>query len=137
MDLGHWVLTEGLEYKEDSFGFVYQITNTVNGRKYIGKKQRVSKIKRPPLKGKKRNRRQEKESDWKSYTGSSKELNADIEKYGKEKFEFLILEWGNSKWELGYKEIKKQIEEDVLLKEEFYNGIINVRIGTPPKDIQL
>lgn len=137
MDLGHWVLAEGLEYKEEAFGFIYEITNTINGRKYIGKKQKISKVKRPPLKGKKRNRRQEKESDWKTYTGSSKELNADIEKYGKDKFVFVILDWGGSKWELGYKEIKKQIEQDVLLKEEFYNGIINVRIGTPPKGIQL
>jgi hypothetical protein len=137
MDLGHWVLVEGLEYKDDAFGFVYEITNTANGRKYIGKKQRVSKVKRPPLKGKKRNRRQEKESDWKTYTGSSKELNADIEKYGKDNFSFVILEWGNSKWELGYKEIKRQIQHDVLLKEEYYNGIVHIRIGTPPKGIQL
>ncbi len=31
-------------------------------------------------------------------------------------------------------EIKKQLEYDVLLNEQFYNGILNVRIGKPPKD---
>jgi hypothetical protein len=34
---------------------------------------------------------------------------------------------------LAYFEIKEQIERDVLLKDDYYNGIINVRIGTAPK----
>jgi hypothetical protein len=130
MDLGHWQLAEGLEPK-NAFGFIYCITNNILKKSYIGKKQCVSKIKRKPLKGKKRNRIDKKESDWKTYTGSSNELNADIEKYGKENFTFTILEWGNSKFELGYKEIKKQIQEDALLKESYYNGIINVRLSKP------
>jgi hypothetical protein len=134
MDLGHWTLSEGVEYKPNAFGFVYMITNTVNDRKYIGKKQCLSKVKRPPLKGKTRKRSTQKESDWKSYTGSSTELNSDIAKYGKENFVFEILEWCGSKWELGYKEIKKQLHYDVLLSEQFYNGIMHVRIGKPPKD---
>jgi hypothetical protein len=137
MELGHWQLQEGLEPNSDAFGFIYEITNTVNNRKYIGKKQRVSRIKRKPLKGKSRNRIDYKESDWKSYTGSSKELNEDIEKHGKDKFVFTILEWCNSKFELGYKEIKIQLQKDVLLKEEYYNGIINVRVGRPPKNFTL
>lgn len=137
MDLGHWELKEGLQPNETAFGFIYEITNNVNGRKYIGKKQCVSRIKRKPLKGKKRNRIDHKESDWKSYTGSSNDLNEDITKYGKENFTFTILDWCSSKFELGYKEIKLQLEKDVLLKEEFYNGIINVRIGNPPKNFSL
>lgn len=136
MDLGHWVLAEGLEENPEAFGFVYEIENKINGRKYIGKKQKLSKVKRPPLKGKKRNRLSQKESDWRSYTGSSTELNKDIEKFGKQNFKFTILEWGNSKWELGYKEIKKQIEAEVVLKEEYYNGILNVRIGKAPKSFE-
>jgi len=131
MDLGHWQLSEGLEYKEDAFGFIYLITCNITGKKYIGKKQCVSKIKRPPLKGKKKCRRDTKESDWKTYTGSSNELNADIAKYGKENFTFTILEWGNSKFELGYNELKRQIIEEALLREDFYNGIVNARLCKP------
>ena len=137
MDLGHWRLVEGLEPNSEAFGFIYEIANTVNGRKYIGKKQCVSRIKRKPLKGKTRNRIDQKESDWKTYTGSSKELNEDIEKFGKDKFVFTILDWCQSKFELGYKEIKIQLQKDVLLKEEYYNGIINVRVGRPPKNFTL
>ena len=134
MELGHWTIKESLHTTENPFGFIYIITNNINGRQYIGKKQCVSRVKRKPLKGKTRNRIDHKESDWKTYTGSSKELNEDIAKYGKENFTFEILEWCGSKWELGYKEIKKQLEYDVLLNEQFYNGILNVRIGKPPKD---
>ena len=133
MDLGHWQLAKDLINNEEAFGFIYEICNTINNKKYIGKKQCTSRIKRKPLKGKTRNRIDHKQSDWKLYTGSSTDLNEDITKYGKENFTFTILEWCGSKWELGYKEIKRQIEQDVILSEHFYNGILNVRIGRPPK----
>jgi hypothetical protein len=135
MDLGHWELKEGLEFKPEAFGFVYEIVNNAleEPKRYIGKKQCISKIRRKPLKGKTRARLDQKESDWKTYTGSSKELNEDISKYGKENFTFTILEWCNSKFELGYKEIKMQLQHDVILKECYYNGIVNCRLGRPPK----
>jgi hypothetical protein len=136
MDLGHWQLSNGVQFNPDAFGFIYEICNNTLNKKYIGKKQCISRVKRKPLKGKTRNRIDHKESDWKTYTGSSKELNDDIAKYGKENFTFTILEWCGSKWELGYKEIKRQIECDVILSESFYNGILNVRIGKPPKDFK-
>jgi hypothetical protein len=135
MDTGHWLINENVYIHENMFGFIYEITNNVNGKKYIGKKQCVRKIKRKPLKGKTRNRIDQKESDWKTYTSSSKELNEDIQKYGKENFEFRILRICGSKWELGYEEIKEQITRDVLRRDDYYNGIINVRIGTPPKSL--
>lgn len=134
MELGHWKLAEGITFNESAFGFIYEICNTVTGRKYIGKKQCNNRIKRRPLKGRKNSRIDFKESDWKEYTGSSKELNEDIQKFGKDKFTFVILHSCMSKWELGYREIKEQIERDVILKEEYYNGILNVRIGSPPKN---
>jgi hypothetical protein len=135
MDTGHWLINENVYIHENMFGFIYEITNKVNGKKYIGKKQCVRKIKRKPLKGKTRNRIDHKESDWKTYTSSSNELNEDIQKYGKENFEFRILKVCGSKWELGYEEIKEQIARDVLRRNDYYNGIINVRIGTPPKSL--
>ena len=119
---------------EDSFGFLYEITNIITNKKYIGKKQCFMRIKRKPLKGYKRNRISKAESDWKNYTSSSKELNEDIKKYGKDNFRFKIIKTCNSKWSLAYYEIKEQIDKNVLLKENYYNGIINVRIGTPPKE---
>jgi hypothetical protein len=135
MDTGHWLLNENVYIFENMFGFIYEITNKVNGKKYIGKKQCVRKIKRKPLKGKTRNRIDHKESDWKTYTSSSNDLNEDIQKHGKDNFEFRILKICGSKWELGYEEIKEQIARDVLRRDDYYNGIINVRIGTPPKSL--
>ena len=135
MDLGHWQLAEGLEYKTEAFGFIYEITNNAleTPKKYIGKKQCVSRIKRKPLKGKTRNRIDQKESDWKTYTGSSVDLNADITKHGKENFTFTIIEWCNSKWELSYAEAKLQFALNVLFDENFYNGILNLRLCKAPK----
>lgn len=126
-NLGHWKLKT--DFVDNAFGFVYEITNNVSGRKYIGKKQMRSVRKLKPLKGKKKNRRVEKETDWKTYTGSSNELNDDIKNLGKEKFSFDILRFCNSKSHLAYEEIKYQIQNDVILKEEYYNGIINCRLG--------
>lgn len=131
MDTGHWVVYG--EIPVDAFGFIYQIVNTINGKSYIGKKQMIRKIRRKPLKGKKRKRVDYIESDWKTYTGSSDKLNADIELLGSDKFTYKILKFCNSKFELSYFEAKMQFERDVLLSEDYYNGIINCRIGKPPK----
>jgi len=60
-------------------------------------------------------------------------LNEDIGKLGKDKFMFTILRVCGSKWELAYFEISEQIAKNVLLRDDYYNGIINVRIGRPPK----
>jgi hypothetical protein len=133
MDSGHWLINEGVVIDESTFGFIYLIINNLNGKKYIGKKQCTSRIRRKPLKGRKNCRIDYKESDWKMYTSSSNELNADIEKYGKDKFTFRILRTCDSKWSLAYYEIKEQLGEDVLLRDDYYNGICNVRIGKAPK----
>ena len=90
-DTGHWIVNEGVELTEDTYGFIYEITNTVNGKVYIGKKQCMYKKKKKPLKGKKKNRIHMEVSDWKTYTSSSNYLNEDIVKYGKDKFIFRII----------------------------------------------
>ena len=137
LDLGHWKCEE--HWDELPFGFVYIITNCSNGMKYIGKKQIVKKTRRPPLKGKKRKRIIVGESDWKTYTGSSDRLNADIEKLGKNQFNFEIIRSCGTKSELAYMETFYQFQAEALIREDYYNGILNVRIGkvkftqSPPK----
>jgi hypothetical protein len=133
MDTGHWILNESVEITDETFGFIYEITNTITNKKYIGKKQCQSRIKRKPLKGKTRNRIDFKESDWKTYTSSSNDLNDEIKKYGKDKFIFKILRICDSKWALAYYEIKEQIDKEVLFRDDYHNGIINCRIGKAPK----
>ena len=133
MDLGHWHYEE--TFPETAvYGFIYEITEISTGRKYVGKKQIHKTIKRPPLKGKKNKRHVVTESDWKTYTGSCKLLNERIDELGKSNYKFKILRLCNSKWELAYYETKLQFELDVLCKDEYYNGIINCRIGKKPID---
>lgn len=128
-DFGHWVNCTGMDVDTVPFGFLYRITNTINGKKYIGKKQMKTVKKLKPLKGKKNKRHFDVETDWKTYTSSSSDVNSDIVKYGKDTFTFEILRWCSNKSELAYYEAKLQFEENVLLREDYYNGIINLRIG--------
>ena len=117
------------ELPEDCEAFVYLITNTTNNRKYIGKKLAKRKVTRPPLKGKKNKRRSTKESDWRTYWGSSEHLKNDVNKLGEDKFIREILYYCPSKGSAGYLEAREQFVRNVLASDEYYNGIINVRIG--------
>ena len=96
---------------------------------YVGKKQMQSVLKQRPLKGKTRKRHKVVETDWRSYTSSSNELNGDIARLGKDKFKFEIIRFCCSKSELAYYEAKEQFDREVLLREDYYNGMINLRIG--------
>lgn len=116
------------ELPEDCVGFVYLITNTINGRKYIGKKLARFKRSRPPLKGKTRKRRYTVESDWRDYWGSNDELKADVEELGTDKFTREILYYGKSKAECSYIEAREQFERKVLETKEYYNGIIQIKV---------
>jgi|TARA_B100001094_G_C18155181_1_gene786025 hypothetical protein len=111
-------------------GFVYLITNTTNNKKYIGKKLAKFKTTKPPLKGRKNKRRGTKESDWRDYWGSSDHLNADVLKLGEDKFTKEILHYCPSRGVLSYMEAKEQFDRKVLETDDYYNGIINVRVGS-------
>ncbi len=116
------------ELPEDCVGFVYQITNTTNGRMYIGKKLAKFKRSRRPLKGRKNKRRYKVDSDWQDYYGSSDELTIDIKKLGKEYFKREILFYCNSKAEMSYVEAREQFARKVLESNDYYNGHIRVRV---------
>jgi hypothetical protein len=106
-------------------GFVYLITNLINGRKYIGKKNLYFSKSRQ-VKGKKK--RFKVESDWRSYYGSNKELAADVEKLGKENFKREILKLCTTKGEFSYFEAKYQFDNNVLESDDYYNSWIMCRI---------
>lgn len=106
----------------DSICFVYKITNTITGKAYIGKKQLYSTRK---IKGK----RTKRESDWRVYYGSNKELLSDISVYGAEHFRREILHYCTRKGEASYYEAKYQFSYDVLLNpDQWYNTWIMCRI---------
>lgn len=132
-NLGHWQTNLKIDVNNLPYGFIYVITNLVNGMKYIGKKQMKSVKKLKPLKGKKNKRHFDIETDWKTYTSSSNELNEDLKDLGKDSFKFEIVKLCDSKFELAYYEAKMQFDNDVLIKDGFYNGIINCRIGKAPR----
>ena len=114
---------------EDCEGFVYLITNTTNGKMYVGKKLAKFKKTRPPLKGRINKRRSKVESDWKDYWGSSDHLLADVAQLGEDKFTREILYICNTRGVMSYLEAREQFERRVLESDDYYNGIINVRVG--------
>lgn len=124
-----WIYDGGavLDAPEDFYGFVYIITNKKNNKKYIGKKFFWSKVSKPPLKGKTRRRRSIKESDWKTYYGSNKELNEDATREGKENFSREIVKLCATKGECAYWEAKLQFEYNVLLEDNWYNEWIMLK----------
>ena len=114
-------------------GFVYLITNKTTNKKYIGKKLAKFKTTKPPLKGRKNKRRGYKESDWKDYWGSSDRLQADVDALGPQNFTREILYLCTGRGEMSYLEAREQFDRRVLESDEYYNGIINVRVGGSDK----
>lgn len=116
------------EPAEGSHGFVYLITNTLTSRKYIGKKVFWNRVSKPALKGKTRKRISVKQSDWRTYYGSNKELCEDVTANGKEHFKRVILKTCKSKGEASYYEAKLQFEYQVLQSYDYYNEWIMCKI---------
>ena len=126
------ILVESLP--ENCIGFVYLITNTISGRKYVGKK--LSKFSKTSYKvvklknGKKKRKRikSKVDSDWQTYYGSNVELNKDVETLGVDKFTREILYYCKSKAECSYVEAREQFNRKVLETTDYYNGQISVRV---------
>lgn len=114
---------------DSHIGFIYEITDTLNGKKYIGKKKLISKRRLAPLKGQKRKRTVIKESDWETYYGSSEEVKTLVQEFGADRFTRIILRFCTTTAEMSYYEAKEQFVREVLLKpDEYYNAFIGCKI---------
>lgn len=118
---------------ENAHGFVYLIRNMVTDRFYVGKKNLLSVTNKPLTKkelseitDKRKSKKKQviKESNWKSYYGSNKELLADIKEYGQDKFERTILKVCFSKKELTYYEIHQQCVYNVLITNSYNDNVL-------------
>ena len=109
----------------DYYGFVYRITNLVDGKQYIGKKFFYSS-KTKQVKGKKK--RLKVSSDWQTYYGSNDILKKDVIMHGQDQFKREIIHLCKTKGECGYLEAKEQFTNGVLESDNFYNNWIMVRV---------
>ena len=113
---------------EEYQGFVYQITELDTNKKYIGKKNFWKPKTLPITKTRKRRVRTRIESNWKQYYGSSNEVCRLVEERGTEKFKREIIKLCKTKGEMSYHEAKMQFDNDVLLREDYYNNFIGCKI---------
>lgn len=108
-------------------GFIYLITNTLNGKKYIGKKI-FTNTRRVKQKNKTRRKVKKAESDWRNYYGSSPALSADIVHFGKGNFKREIIRFCINKSEMAYFEAKEQFVRGCLESPDWYNEHIMCRV---------
>ena len=123
-----------IELPNECVGFVYLITNTENGRMYVGKKLSRFKTTRYKMHTQKNGKKIRKKirgavaSDWLDYYGSSDQLTRDVETLGRDRFRREILYYCKSKAELNYVEAREQFARKVLESDQYYNGHIRVRV---------
>lgn len=124
------------QFPQNTFGFVYKITHTPTGKSYIGKKvlyhNRKQKLTKKDLAlyegqpGRKPSYKVvQKESDWKTYWGSSKPLLELVKSEPTDNFERRIIEFAPNKKLLTYYETQYLFVYQVLQRpDEFFNDNI-------------
>lgn len=103
---GNEIITDASQFPDGAFGFVYKVVHNPSGKEYIGRKQILSNRTLPPLKGTKRKRKIQKESDWKTYYGSNEEIKRMLSEGKESEFEREILEFAFSPKHLTYLETR-------------------------------
>ena len=123
------------DFPENTFGFIYKITNKETGKFYIGKKQLISQTNvklgkkelaaLPVQRGKKPTKKLvTKESNWVDYWGSNKFLLDDIKKLGEDKFQREIVIICPNKKLLTYWELAIQCKYDVLQVDCYNDNLL-------------
>ena len=118
-------------FPENTYGFVYMITNKQSGKFYIGKKilntNRAKKLTKKELAawdkpGRKPTKKRDiQESNWKEYWSSNKNLLADVKELGESWFERQIIQVCKSSKQLTYFEVAWQVRYNVLCNPNSYN----------------
>ena len=133
LDNGHWEYHE-LMRPDLYFGFVYLIWCTKTNMKYIGRKQYKHA-------GKKSSRNYGKETNWRTYAGSSTHLAEHIKTHDLKHVRFICLGEYSCRGDLVYAEVEEQVKRDVLRarfengKRRYYNGQIAAIKFIPPNKI--
>ena len=108
----------------DWFGFVYVIFDQKTSKRYIGKKQFWTTIRKPPLAGKVRKRTITKESDWRFYQSSCLPLITAIGQRPAD-FQYKIESLHSTKSALSYREVELQMDLRVMRHPDmFYNAAV-------------
>lgn len=122
---------------EGALGFLYTITRKSDGKSYIGKKLlwfKKTSVKTVTLKNgtkKKKKITTLVPSDWKTYWGSSANVQKAVDEEGESAFRRDILMFCRSKGSLSYYEARMQMDLRVLEHPELYwNGIVNCRVSS-------
>lgn len=112
------------------YGFVYEITDTLNDRLYIGRKYLVKPAKKKVLlkNGKTKLQKVLVPSDWPAYFSSNKIIGEQV-KEDPSRFTREILVFCKGKGECSYLETKMQFDRDALIDPRYYNGIVNCRLN--------
>ena len=125
-------ITDINQLKKEVMGFVYIINHIPSGKSYVGKKflvftrkQKLGKKELKIFEGQKgrppKFKVVSKESDWKTYWSSNKQLVELVKNEPEKNFQRVILHFASSKKELTYFETKYQFLYEVLEKpDEFF-----------------
>jgi hypothetical protein len=114
-----------VDQAEGYYGFIYLITNKLDGKKYVGRKY-LTRAATKQVNGKKKKIR--KESDWQNYWSSSDLLKEQVKTLGEENFTREILYLCKTRSECNYMETREIFIRDALLKEEYINSWVSCKI---------